>query len=215
MRCIKARARLNDYVDGLLAESEAAAMAQHLGECGDCRSEEEALRRILHEARGLAREIAPPRELWDRIANRIRGHEEAALTRPLSASRARLSAKMAMVVLFLVVVSAGFAVWMSRNTSRNVSAPSIGYGDCEEALQECAQARAALLADLDEHKAKLSPKTLTTVNDNLRVIDKAITDIKNALKGDPENSRLKELLVHTYAKQVQFLAEVARLVNHA
>jgi len=215
VRCIKARARLNDYVDGLLAESDAAAVAQHLGECGDCRSEEEALRRILQQAHELPREIAPPRELWDRIANKISGHEEAALTRPRSASRARLLAKMAMVVLFLMVISAGLAVRMSRNTSRDVSAPAIGYGDCEEALQECAQARAALLADLDEHKAKLSPKTLTTVNDNLRVIDKAITDIKNALKGDPENSRLKELLVHTYAKQVQFLAEVARLVNHA
>ena len=215
MRCRKAKALLNDYVDGLLRPSEAAAVAEHLEACSDCRRSEAALRRIVQEARDLPREMAPPDELWNDIAEGIARSGEETVAVPARRSLVPILAAFATAALFLAAVSAGFGVWMTRQTPREVServnAPS-GY---ERALQECATARATLLADLEERKGALSPQTLTTVDENLRVIDVAISEIRNALEADPRDERLRRMLVLTYEEEVGLLARIVRLADWA
>lgn len=213
MRCRKAKALVNDYVDGFLGEPEAAAVAEHLEACGNCRENAAALWRVVQEARDLPREMAPPDELWNDIAEGIARSGEETVAVPARRSLVPILAAFATAALFLAAVSAGFGVWMTRQTPREVServnAPS-GY---EQALQECATARATLLADLEERKGALSPQTLTTVNENLRVIDVAISEIRNALEADPRDERLRRMLVLTYEEEVGLLARIARLAD--
>jgi len=213
VRCRKAKALVNDYVDGFLGEPEAAAVAEHLEACGNCRENAAALWRVVQEARDLPREMAPPDELWNDIAEGIARSGEETVAVPARRSLVPILAAFATAALFLAAVSAGFGVWMTRQTPREVServnAPS-GY---EQALQECATARATLLADLEERKGALSPQTLTTVNENLRVIDVAISEIRNALEADPRDERLRRMLVLTYEEEVGLLARIARLAD--
>ena len=213
MRCRKAKALVNDYVDGFLGEPEAAAVAEHLEACGNCRENAAALWRVVQEARDLPREMAPPDELWNDIAEGIARSGEETVAVPARRSLVPILAAFATAALFLAAVSAGFGVWMTRQTPREVServnAPS-GY---EQALQECATARATLLADLEERKGALSPQTLTTVNENLRVIDVAISEIRNALEADPRDERLRRMLVLTYEEEVGLLARIVRLAD--
>ena len=213
MRCRKAKALVNDYVDGFLGEPEAAAVAEHLEACGNCRENAAALWRVVQEARDLPREMAPPDELWNDIAEGIARSGEETVAVPARMSLVPILAAFATAALFLAAVSAGFGVWMTRQTPREVServnAPS-GY---EQALQKCATARATLLADLEERKGALSPQTLTTVNENLRVIDVAISEIRNALEADPRDERLRRMLVLTYEEEVGLLARIVRLAD--
>ena len=213
MRCRKAKALVNDYVDGFLGEPEAAAVAEHLEACGNCRENAAALWRVVQEARDLPREMAPPDELWNDIAEGIARSGEETVAVPARRSLVPILAAFATAALFLAAVSAGFGVWMTRQTPREVServnAPS-GY---EQALQECATARATLLADLEERKGALSPQTLTTVNENLKVIDAAISEIRNALEADPRDERLRRMLVLTYEEEVGLLARIVRLAD--
>jgi len=213
VRCRKAKALVNDYVDGFLGEPEAAAVAEHLEACGNCRENAAALWRVVQEARDLPREMAPPDELWNDIAEGIARSGEETVAVPARRSLVPILAAFATAALFLAAVSAGFGVWMTRQTPREVServnAPS-GY---EQALQKCATARATLLADLEERKGALSPQTLTTVNENLRVIDVAISEIRNALEADPRDERLRRMLVLTYEEEVGLLARIVRLAD--
>lgn len=213
MRCRKAKALLNDYVDGLLRQSEAAAVAEHLEACSGCREKEEALRGLLQEARDLPREMAPPDELWNDIAEEIARSGEETAAVPARRSLVPILAACATAALFLAAVSAGFGVWMARQSPREVSERANAPSGYERALQECATARATLLADLEERKGALSPQTLTTVNENLRVIDAAISEIRNALKADPRDERLQRMLVLTYQEEVGLLAKVVRLAD--
>jgi hypothetical protein len=157
--------------------------------------------------------MAPPDELWNDIAEGIARSGEETVAVPARRSLVPTLAAFATAALFLAAVSAGFGVWMTRQTPREVServnAPS-GY---EQALQACATARATLLADLEERKGALSPQTLTTVNENLRVIDVAISEIRNALEADPRDERLRRMLVLTYEEEVGLLARIVRLAD--
>ncbi len=66
------RARLDDWIDGLLAPAHAAEVAQHLEQCADCRRDAEALRALLRGAAALPPALEPARDLWDGIAVRLR-----------------------------------------------------------------------------------------------------------------------------------------------
>ena len=217
MTCGQATDRLDDYVDALLLESEAAAVAEHLSACSACSRSEASLRRLLRAANDLPREAVPPPELWDGIADRIEKDRKQTFTGPRRPRVIRLEFAALAAALLLIVAAAGTGLgfWLARNTPKDVSVRADAAPSCEQALLECVQARNVLLRDLEERRNDLSPETLKTVRDNLRVIDEAITDIRHALEGDPENLRLQRMLVTTYEKEVGFLAQIVRLADRA
>ena len=217
MTCEQVTDRLDDYVDGLLSQSESAGMAEHLAACGACSRSEAALRSLLQAANDLPREGAPPRELWNGIADRIernRNETFAGQRRPRPV-RLELAALAAALLLVVAAAGTGFGFWLAANTHKDVTVRADAAPACEKALLECVQVRAALLRDLEERRNDLSPETLKTVGNNLRVIDGAITDIRHALEGDPDNQRLQRTLVTTYEKEVGFLARIVRLADQA
>ena len=57
----------------------------------------------------------------------------------------------------------------------------------------------------------MSPETLRTVDDNLRVIDEAIERISSALVDDPLNPRLANQLASAYRRQIDLLQRANRL----
>lgn len=88
--------RLDDYVDGSLAQELRGEVEAHLKECVACRRETERLEALLADARALPPSIEPSRDLWPSIEDRLdvpgvtvalRGHDGAETAEALDAER--------------------------------------------------------------------------------------------------------------------------------
>lgn len=71
MNCEKIESRLHDYCDGLLSPAERRDIEQHLITCANCRGEVAFLNFLREQVAALPLDIAPPRDFWPAIANRL------------------------------------------------------------------------------------------------------------------------------------------------
>jgi len=208
MTCNEVDDRLDDYVDGSLGEGEFQEVELHIASCAACRDEERHLRLILAQANALPREVAPSRDLWGGIAERIEAERR---------ERPAWWGPVGLAVAATLVVGIATALLQRSELSERV-APSVmttpvsldptSIGAAE---QEYQQAAAALMAALQGRKDTLSPETLASVEKNLLVMDQALTEVRAALGRDPGNPELTRMLVSTHRKKVETLRRVVRL----
>lgn len=205
MTCNEVDDRLDDYVDGSLREGEFQEVELHIASCAACRDEERHLRLILAQAAALPREVAPPRDLWAGIAERIE------LTRRV---RPAWWGPVGLAVAATLVVGVAAAL-LHRNVPEAptlVTTPvSLDPTSIGAAEQEYQQAASALMAALQGRRDTLSPETLASVEKNLLVMDQALTEVRAALGRDPGNPELTRMLVSTHRKKVETLRRVVRL----
>jgi predicted anti-sigma-YlaC factor YlaD len=215
MTCPDVLDHLDDYVDGLLAESEAGTVREHLASCEPCRREEALLRQILAEASSLPRERALERDLWPGIAAAIRPAE----IRPFVA-RPRTIRFLLPALAAAAVVVAAISVFLSGSPTGPAGGllgtpipVSTGRGHVDLLDAEAGYARATdeLMAALAKRGDSLSPETRQTVERNLAVIDQALKEIRDALQKEPDNPELNRMLTATHRKKVDVLRRVVRL----
>jgi tetratricopeptide (TPR) repeat protein len=218
MTCQDVRERLDDYVDGALAEPEKLSVGTHLASCAECRDEERALRALLADVAALPREKAPERDLWPGIAARLRPNvaafpRRAALWRPVT-----LAAAAAVLVALSSAVTWRLAQPGTPQTARRgTDGPAVTLvsltpaGDLLEAEREYARATADLVAAIEARRDSLPPETLVAVEQNLRAIDEALKGLRQALRNEPDNDDLAQLLAATHKRKLDTLRRVARL----
>jgi hypothetical protein len=221
MTCDEVDPRLDDYVDGALAERDFQELELHLASCEACREQERLLRVLVAQAAALPRELEPGQDLWPRIAERLEPHRvlpfpswSQALPRWLPATLAAAAA-VALAIAWLArdarVHQDGRQAANAPSAEARPAALSPGAGGALAAEREYAQAASALLAALQERRERLSPETLRTVERDLQVIDKALAQIREALAQDPGSGPLNHLLVSTHQKKVRVLQRVEKL----
>lgn len=208
MTCDEVERRLDDYADGSLSEGEFQEVELHVASCAACREQERRLRLILAQARALPRELAPPRDLWTGIAERI---DTGRRGRTLWFAPMVLAAAAVLVA----VVSVSF---LRRGAPVTVPGPaatltpvSLEGTNLGAAEQEYERAANELLAALQDRRQSLSPQTLANVERNLAVIDQALNEVRAALGRDPGNKDLTRMLVSAHRKKVDTLRRVVRL----
>jgi len=207
MTCTEVDDRLDDYVDGSLSEGEFQEVELHIASCAACRDEERHLRFILAQASALPRELAPPRDLWAGIAERIEAERRV---------RPAWWTSVGLAVAAALVVAVGAALFLRNEpasmaptyTTTPVSLDPSSIGAAE---QEYELAASALMAALQARRDTLSPETLASVEKNLRVMDQALTEVRAALGRDPGNPELTRMLVSTHRKKVETLRRMVRL----
>ena len=220
MTCQELDTRLDDWLDGALPPSAAAEVEAHLAACDACREDARKLRQLLAHATALPGSVAPPRDLWPGIENRI--------ARPSGWSRlfawdnpALLAAAAAVIVGLLAV----FLVHRSPGTVRTVEIPvastatlervsagqAVGDPVLAQAERDYEAAANALLAALQQRRRALTPETIAGVQQNLQVIDRALVEVRHALAKDPHSPELNRMLVATHRKKVDVLQRVVRL----
>ena len=104
--------KLNDYVDGLLSDGDAAAVEVFLRTDAEAREEVAFLQELAAEARALPRVLQPERDLWGDVSARI------ATRVPLFAGRSAWFRRglLAVAVVVLMALSSAFtAFWMGRH----------------------------------------------------------------------------------------------------
>jgi hypothetical protein len=208
--------RLSERLDGSLTEEERGLLDAHLVTCAECRGVLGDLELVVARARTLP-EIAPDADLWPGIAARVAAFarvEGPASVRPLRRNFVRgitLSwPQLVAAGMTLVVLSGGAAWFLSRSgggaeiatTGRRTPATNAGLARVDPVY-------AAELADLEkvlaERRGQLDPATVETIEANLKIIDLATTQARQALAADPANPYLKEYLSKTMARKVELL----------
>lgn len=204
--------RLNQYVDGTLPAGEQQEVEQHLPRCAACREEVARLRELLTRAAALPRSIQPPHDLWAGIEarmNEAKGEE----VRGKSAGEAAWFWRGVLAAAAVMVLAVGI-YRLAAPPSRPVPPPTASFlpvqgwqaveADYIRAADELAQTLAA-------RRSRLSPQTVAVVEQNLRIIDEAIHESREALARDPSNRELRQMLSDTYQQKLGLLRQAARL----
>jgi Putative zinc-finger len=213
MTCPEIRERLDDYVDGALSERDFQEVELHLHGCPECRRHEAALRSLLAQAEALPEEVSPPRDLWPGIAARL-GEKPSLLRFPVGLRRSGAWASLAAAAVVLFAVASLLRRHSGEMTGPLPTGTPIAVSKPETldpAEQEYVRATSELMAALSQKREGLAPETQKAVDDNLKVIDGALRDLRVALQKDPGNQKLNRMLVATHQKKVDMLRFLLKL----
>lgn len=209
--------RVQDYLDDLLCREERAELEQHLAACAECTALVVRARELQRALRELPRALDPPAHLRAAINARIderplraaRAGRASVLDRPLRSLRPALAA----AALLLVAISSAVTVLLVRPDAPGpvAGSPASGRGGALLAVERPYQ-RAAdeLSAALASGREVLAPETVRILEENLRVIDAALAEARAALREDPGNGAVLELLRATHERRLDLLRQARR-----
>ena len=212
--------QFNDYLDGLLNETEQRAVHAHLALCAECRADVDAQRSVLADGHALPRGVKVGRDLLPDIHARLDAEQVKALdswrTRSLWSLRVPLTAAAVLLVVASVVVTrfidqrAPVASSFTAQPNGSSVLVSQHVNDLETRYEG---AIAELQQMIDAQRAQLSPATIRVLEDNLRVIDRAIRESRAALQADPANEMVNEMLWSAYEKKLELLRRATSVVS--
>ena len=209
---------LDEYVDGALDDLRARAVRGHLRSCALCSARVDATRRLLAAAEEIPA-LEPPPALWDHIAAGL-DDEEGRL-----ANRGRLFwlwQSLGRRVAFAggALAAAGLIVWFAAlrgRTNLGSALESVRIAPSPEALYEEA-VREVERADSDyqaavrdlrsiarSERARWKPDVQRAFDDNLAVIDAAVTRQAELARKSPGDVAVADTLAESYRKEIDFL----------
>lgn len=202
----QARDYLDDYVDGDLDPANARELEECASEHAELRTEIDALRGILSMASQLPEDIQPDRDLWPGIAERISGKVVELKPRPRigSAGFWRVAATLA------VVACITYSLYSIQGTKIDAPAsgpPDVAVSETPQSERDYLAAKDALLEELRGAEDRLSPEVVAAVEENLRVIEDAVSEIRVALNDNPDDVLLERLLVATWRSEIDLLQQ--------
>jgi len=215
MNCIRLETLLDDYVDDLLAPETRGEVERHLADCPACHGSLDELRGLQQAAQALPRGIAPDRDLLPGIRDLI-GRDAR---RSQGSSWLRWAAVAASLIVLTGAVWIGFRSLDSEPAPAEVAtgpgsvllAADINKVEFDAAETEYEEAAAHLLEIVEARGDELSPETRAIIEDNLRIIDEAIDQVREALDAEPDDTRNGHILNALYRQKVEFLWRVSRL----
>jgi anti-sigma factor RsiW len=228
--------RIQDYVDDLLCREERAEVERHLLDCAVCQAEVAALRDLVSDLHGVPGSIEPDRDLLAGINARIdagaAAHTAAVHSVPRLRERTLWSLRVPLMAaaVVLIAMSAMATLLLSRSSASGVNGAGTAAGGPESgrsvvrAAQDnppvaeqtsldrrYASATRELEILLTAQEAQLAPETRRLVEENLRVIDHALAEARGALKSDPNNAALTDLMRSAYEKKIDLLRHATHL----
>lgn len=219
--------RLSEYLDDELSSSDRKALETHLATCAACSRTLDELRRVVARA-GALEDRPPQKDLWAGVARRIGvsvPSEEIDLNERREQRRRRFTFTMpqlAAAVIALVSVS-GTAVWLTLHNGRQPSAvgdqPVASFQPAADGRQLTAspvawvdstqrafdQSVTQLRQALKEGRGRLDTVTVRVLEENLRTIDAAIAQARDALAADPGSAYLSQHLAKTMRTKLDLL----------
>jgi anti-sigma factor RsiW len=201
--------RLSEFVDGELSVAERTALEAHLTTCADCRATVDDLRKVVARAKALE-DRGPTRDLWPRVAQRIRGD------RLVRHDRRRFSFTVPQLIaagIALILLSGGGA-WVALHQPQQVATTFTAPpgSPIEVPVAVWTGKTDAAIADLQDvferNKSRLDTSTVRVVTQAFDTIDRAIADARTALLKDPNNAYLNLHLADTMRRKLELLRRV-------
>lgn len=155
------------------------------------------LTELLRAAAALPRQAEPPAEVWTGVRARI------ARPRPRRMAPTWLAAAAVVILL----VGAGVVLPWLRGPVRNAKAVATAAPRPAVAAVAVERQYAPTLAELDAtlQRDSLTPATVQVVDRSLADIDTAIAETRDALRADPSNAALVDILSSHYERKVDLL----------
>ncbi len=213
---------LSAYVDGELDAARGAEVEAHVTACSACAALLADLRGLMGAAASME-DRGPQADLWPAIRRRIEagGARVVPLEQGARLHRARRFSftwtQLAAASVALVVIGGG-AVWLavSGRTALPGGAPatvaeraSAPAGEVSLAADFADETYSAAIEDLhaalEASRDELDPETIRTVEANLAVIDRAISETRRALAADPGSVYLNEHLARQMQRKLDLL----------
>jgi hypothetical protein len=216
MNCEQVQARLDDLVGGYLDTAEARSVDRHLETCAACRASLEDLQELLQQAQRLSPGLAPVHDLWPGILERLESSEGTFSPR-VSHHWLAWAAVLALAVLAIPLLLRQRAPEPTKQatpaTEERVISDDVLLAKSELARSEdrVLLTRRDLVEAIELRRDFLGPETSKSVEDSLRVLDRAVAEIRLALEEDPYNRRLRLLLAAKYQHEVRLLQRVSRV----
>ena len=224
MTCEEVRALLDDYLDGSLSSTEQAQVRKHLGECVPCRREFRELGILIERARALGTDVQPERNLWPEIERRIVKDIRPIQDRPTSRPGLDLPWWTYVAAAGLVLLALSLPLTIKMATRQAIDPDrSVGVAPLAPLSQLLAKAELArsqdgvlhartdLLETVERQRGFMDPETIEVVEQNVRIIDQAIGEIRQALEDHPDNRRLYLQLAARYQQEMNLLKRVKRI----
>jgi anti-sigma factor RsiW len=213
---------LSAYMDDDLDAGTRASVERHLRSCAACAEELNELRQLVDYAGTVAsRDTRPSRDLWPAIEAQLTASNVAAFhparrrgPRVISFSIAQLAAAAA-----LLMAVSGATAWFARgNVAATPEAASVSIqaevephatADVTRPVNFADAQYDAAVVDLEralaERRNDLNPRTVEILERNLKLIDAAIAQARQALEEDPGNAYLNRHLVESRKRKLDLL----------
>lgn len=205
---------IEERVEGSLDEERERELDRHLEECANCRVALHGALQLKRATDGLRRQVEPSRDLWPGIAARVaepRPH-------PISAIFRRPQARFAWGALAAAALALTLGLTFSSRTPQVTPSPAsieasearlAANAEISRSQDGVMLARQDLLEAIERQKEHLAPETVRVLEENMRIIDQAIGQIRSALDEDPQNSSLNMLLAAQYQREVELLKQIS------
>ncbi|HEX9756058.1 MAG TPA: zf-HC2 domain-containing protein [Gemmatimonadales bacterium] len=213
--------QLSAFLDGELLPDQKARLERHLGECVMCRSALEDLRAIVAAAPDYVG-AEPPRDLWPGISAAIEERKNVRFPAPSERRPARRFTgwQLAAASIAAAVVGLGAAwVVLRGGTAATLAGPEAGT-PAETEIREVRlsaneaydQAVADLEQVLEEGRSRLDTATVRVIEENLRLIDRAIAEARDVIAADPANVDLLSWIASNRQRKLDLLRRAASAI---
>jgi hypothetical protein len=199
--------------EGSITADRGAALAAHLSGCAECAADVEQLRSIVQRVHDLPAPVGALDGLWPDIGTRIEGAKVRALSahdvRPVAGRRLRRVAWLGGAVAAAACIAAG--VYLRGRPAADAGPAPNGAPTLQPAVDSSGTSQADIQRLLDEiqmEKAMLPPATAAVADSDLRAIDAAIAELREALARDPNNPAIRQLLAESYRQQQDLLTRL-------
>jgi hypothetical protein len=205
--------RLSEYLDDDLDARERAALEAHLAACEACRVDLDALRAVVSRAQRLV-DAPPASDPWPGIASAIARHPQTVVT---PARRFSFTLPQLVAAGLAIMVLSGGMVWLARLGGQRTDFPPVDaqstarpgtFGDAAYT-----DAIADLEKTLEDARTRLDPDTVRVLDQNLRAIDRAIAQCREALAADPDNAYLNTYLAQARTRKLDLLRHAAAVAG--
>ena len=159
----------------------------------------------------------PTDKMWPAIRSRIEaakveplGQNDAPPPRPtrLAGFRRWSTLAAAVVIRRRPGVRSGTATRGPPTITYNAADTGALFTTVSDSARAYEEETRALLNDLELRRSMLRPEAVAAIDHDLRVVDSAIAEVKDALKHDPNNPALQRLLASSYREKLSVLQRV-------
>jgi hypothetical protein len=199
--------------DGSMPEPRARELDAHLRECETCAADVARLKRLMTRLTDSPRPDAPLDEMWPGIRSRIEQSKVVPLTDD-AARRPSFTTRHVGIVTALIAAAAVLALVLrpSKTIRPDLDVtPRDSVGSVKaiaDSLSVYEEESRTLLNRLEVQRAMMKPETRASVDRDLKIIDDAIAELREAIASDPRNPALRQLLAASYRQKVELLKRV-------
>lgn len=197
--------------DGTLETERMREAYGHLASCDQCAADVARLRAVVTRAREAPVPSNGEEDLWPSIRERIERSKVVGMGGP-SASPAVVPrrpwlalASTAIAAALLLAALAQMQHWRPGEAASARAAADVAFASVADSSRMYETESRRLLNELEMQRAMLPPSATASLDDDLRVIDRSIAELKDALARDPRNVALQRLLAASYREKVELL----------